>query len=270
MTSKSTFEHRLHDLIEDGPTTAPAQLLETVVSTVPSIPQRRGAWRAPWRTNPMLGFARALAGVAIAVAVGSAVLFLLVLRPAGDVGSSPSPSAPIAALPSPSASPSPSATASPSPTPTPSATPKATPKPTVAPTTGACDPAKLAARITMWEGAAGSRIAQIEMTNMGSSPCTVRAMERPQLVDGQGKVLINGAAPGASATLTMAPGGVLKTEIEDSNYCGAAPKAPVTVAFVLNDGRKIVAAPLSPTDVTVPPCNGAGQPAQISMKPWAP
>jgi RNA polymerase sigma factor (sigma-70 family) len=86
MTSKSTFEHRLHDLIEEGPTTAPAQLLETVVSTVPSIPQRRGAWRAPWRTSFMVGFARALAGVAIAVAVGSAVLFLLVLRPAGDVG----------------------------------------------------------------------------------------------------------------------------------------------------------------------------------------
>lgn len=222
----------------------------------------------------MLGFARALAGVAIAVAVGSAVLFLLVLRPVGDVGSSPSPSTPIAVLPSPSASPSPSPSASaspsPAPTPTPSPTPKATPKPSVVPATAACDPAKLAARITLWEGAAGSRIAQIEMTNTGSSPCTVRALERPQLVDGQGAVLINGAAPAPSANLTMAPGGVLKTEIEDSNYCGPAPKAPVRVAFVLSDGRKIIAAPLSPTDATVPPCNGAGQPAQISMKPWAP
>jgi hypothetical protein len=95
-------------------------------------------------------------------------------------------------------------------------------------------------------------------------------MERPQLVDGAGKVLIDGPAPGSSSSLSIAPGGVLKTEIEDSNYCGPAPKAPVSVAFVLSDGRKIVAAPLSPTDVTVPPCNGAGQPSHISMKPWAP
>jgi hypothetical protein len=268
MTSKSTFEHRLHDLIEDGPTTAPAQLLDTVVAAVPSIPQRRGAWRTPWRTSPMLGFARALAGVAIAIALGSAVLFLLVLRPSGEVGSSPSPSTPIVVVASPS--PSASASASPVASPVPSSTPKATPKPTVVPAVAPCDPAKLAARITIWEGAAGSRGAQVQMTNTGSSACTVRAMERPQLVDGQGKVLIDGPAPGSSASLTVPAGGVLKTEILDSNYCGAAPTAPVTVAFVLDDGHKIVAAPLSPTDATVPPCNGASQPAQISMKPWAP
>jgi len=262
--SRSTFEHRLHDLIEDGPTTAPPQLLDTVVATVPSIPQRRGAWRAPWRTSPMLGFARALAGVAIALALGSAVLFLLVLRPSGTVGSSPSPSTPIVAVATPSASAS--APASPGAAPTPAPTPVATPVPTVAP----CDPAKLAARITMWEGAAGSRIAQLEMTNTGSSSCTIRAMERPQLVDGSGKVLIDGPAASASSTLTIAAGGVLKTQAEDSNYCGAAPKAPVTVAFVLSDGHKIVAAPLSPTDATLPPCNGASQAATISMKPWAP
>jgi len=197
--SRSTFEHRLHDLIEDGPTTAPPQLLDTVVATVPSIPQRRGAWRAPWRTSPMLGFARALAGVAIALALGSAVLFLLVLRPSGTVGSSPSPSTPIVAVATPSASAS--APASPGAAPTPAPTPVATPVPTVAP----CDPAKLAARITMWEGAAGSRIAQLEMTNTGSSSCTIRAMERPQLVDGSGKVLIDGPAASASSTLRPRP-----------------------------------------------------------------
>jgi hypothetical protein len=95
-------------------------------------------------------------------------------------------------------------------------------------------------------------------------------MERPQLIDGQGNVLIDGPAPGSSASLTVPVSGVVKTEILDGNYCGAAPTAPVTVAFVLDDGRKIVAAPLSPTDVTTPPCNGASQASQISMKPWAP
>jgi hypothetical protein len=263
--SRSTFEHRLSDFIEDGPTTAPPQLLDTVVAAVPSIPQRRRALSAPWRTSSMLGFARAIAGAAIAIALGSAVLFLLVLRPSGTVGSSPSPSTPIVAA----TSPSPSVTPIPVESPLVTPSPTATPVPTVAPT-AACAPAKLAAGITTWEGAAGSRIAQLFMTNTGSSACTIPALERPQLVDGNGKVLINGPAAGSSATLTIAPGRGVKTQVEDSNYCGSAPKAPVTVAFVLSDGSKITAAPLTPTDATVPPCNGAGQAATISMHPWAP
>jgi hypothetical protein len=30
-----------------------------------------------------------------------------------------------------------------------------------------------------------------------------------------------------------------------------------------------VASPFSPTDATVPPCNGPGSPASIAMHPWA-
>jgi uncharacterized protein DUF4232 len=268
MNPKSPFEDRLDDWMEDGPTRAPDQLLDTVFAAVPSIPQRRGAWRVPWRVSPMLGFARAVAGIAIAIALGSAALLFLVFRPSGgDVGSQASSSPLVIAAATPSASPSASPTASPSLVPTPAPTPK----PTAVPTPGPCDPATVAARITLWEGAAGSRIANVTMTNTGSGPCVVHAMARPQLVDGRGNVLIDSGAPGASSALTIAPGGTLKTLVSASNYCGPAPRAPVTVAFILSDGGRIVATPFSPSDTTgVPPCNGAGQAAWVSMRPWAP
>jgi hypothetical protein len=255
MIPRSTFEDRLHDLIEDGPTEAPAQLLETVIAAVPSIPQRRGAWRVPWRTSPMIGFARALAGIAIVVGLGSAALFVVMRsNPGGAGGQATTP--PVVASPTPIPS-----AASPASAPTPAAS-----------AIGPCDPAHLVARITLWEGAAGHRIADVELTNAGSSPCIVQAILVPQLVDGHGSVLINGTAPAAEDPfLTIAPGAVLKTLVQDGNYCGPTPAAPVSVAFVQADGSRFVATPFSPTDVTVPPClAGAGSAGDIEMHPWAP
>ena len=83
-------------------------------------------------------------------------------------------------------------------------------------------------------------------------------MDRPQLVDGRGAVLIDGADPTTSSSLTINRGQKVTALVNASNYCGTAPVPPVTVDFVLSDGRKIKAAPLSPADATVPPCNGAG------------
>jgi hypothetical protein len=276
MNSESTFEDRLHDLIEDGPTDAPAQVLDTVLAAVPSIPQRRAAWRVPWRTLPMIGLARTLAGIVLAVGLGSAALIFLVSRTTpGDIGGPPSPSPAVVVSPTPSESPvasptaSPEATASPTPSATPSPTPRPTPEPTAVPTLGPCAASHLAARITLWTGGAGSRFADTELTNIGSSSCAIRALSRPQLVDGKGTILIDGAPPAGSSFLTIAPGARLKTEVAASNYCGSTPTPPLTIAFVLSNGGRIVAAPAS-TDDGAPPCNGPGQPGQIDMHPWAP
>jgi Protein of unknown function (DUF4232) len=255
MTSGSNFDDRLQDWLEDGPTDAPRQVLDTVFAAVPSIPQRRAAWRTPWRISPMLGFARVLAGAAITVALAAFALFV-VLRPTpGGVGGQGSPSP--AAVAPPTATSSEAAIAS---------------GPVPAETAAApCDPAALATRITLWEGAAGHRIAHVELTNTGSSTCTLQAVLVPQLVDGNRSVLIDGTSPASpDPILTVAPGGTLKTLVQDGNYCGPAPVAPVSVAFVMAGGSRIVATPFSPTDATVPPCNGAGSPADIEMQPWAP
>ena len=256
MTPKPPFEDQLDDWIEAGPTDAPRQVLDTVLAAFPSIPQRRGIARIPWRYSPMSSIARLVAVLAIAIGLGTVAVLVALGPKSTGVGSPPSPS-PAAVVASPSATPAAS----------PSATPAATPAP---PAIAPCDPAKLAARITLWEGAAGHRIANVEVTNPSSITCTLQAVERPQLVDGHGSVLINGAAPASGdPILTVAPGEVLKTLVQDGNYCGPTPAAPVTVAFVLASGGRFVATPVSPTDATVPPCNGPGSPADISMQPWA-
>jgi hypothetical protein len=153
---------------------------------------------------------------------------------------------------------------------TPSASQPAETTPSPSPTTGPCGPENVAAAITMWEGAAGHRIAHVDLTNDRSDPCFLETMARPQLVDGNGSVLIDGASPASSKSVLVNPGDVLRTLVQAGNYCGPAPARWVSVAFVLSDGGSIVASPESPTDRTVPPCLGAAEPATIDMQPLAP
>jgi Protein of unknown function (DUF4232) len=254
MTTEPTFDERLDGFIKDGPPHAPGQLLGDVLAAIPTTRQRRGAVRFAWRTSPMNGFTRLLAGTAVVVAVGAAALFVVPRLAPGGVGGVATPPPVVASA-----------------SPTPSATPADTPSPTVIPSPGPCAPADLEARITLWEGAAGHRIAHVELSNAGSSACVIGTMARPQLVDGGGAVLIDGVAPTDSTPNTIEPGAILKTLVQDSNYCGPDPVAPVTVAFVQADGTRIVATPASPTDATVPPCLGApGSQGDIEMHPWAP
>ena len=81
-------------------------------------------------------------------------------------------------------------------------------------------------------------------------------------------MLIDGKDTTTSHELVMAPGVIHTTLVDVANYCGPAPVAPVTVAFQFANGE-VRATPVSPTDATVPPCNGPGQPAQIDMHPWS-
>ncbi len=216
---------------------------------------------------------------------GAGVLFAVVLvaavwlgRPGAEGGigaiTSPRPTATPSAIVTPMATPSAIVTPTTSPSltaaPTGTAGPTPTPVHTVEPTLGPCDPSKLVARITAWGGAAGNRIATVELTNAGTQTCTLRAIETPQLVDGAGSVLIQGVTPTSKTRVTIAPGDVVTTMVSDSNYCGATPTPPISVAFLLNGGGRIVATPFSPSDATVPPCNGLGSAASISMHPWAP
>ena len=137
----------------------------------------------------------------------------------------------------------------------------------------ACQTTDLVVRVVNWEGAAGSRIGSVELVNSGAGPCTVFALAQPQLLDGAGSTLIEGAHPPVSEVLVIAPGGTLSTLVQASNYCGPEPVPPVTVAFVLPGGLgRVVAAPPSSADTYgLPPCiGGAGTPGNIEMQPWAP
>ncbi len=210
-----------------------------------------------------------LAGLAIVVVAVVAI---------GSLGLPGSAGGPGPVLPSPSTSPSSSsvAYATPSPTsvPTPLSAPTATPtepspSPT-APASQACDPANLSARVTSWTGAAGNRVADVELRNDGGA-CSLPVKERLELIDGDGHVLIEGPEARTTKTISLDPGATATTLVDDANYCGPDPAPPVTIAFVLPGGGSIVADPPRATDVSgVPPCNGPGLPGSIQMHAWKP
>jgi hypothetical protein len=279
MTTNSPFDDNLADWLESGPTVAPAALFADIVRELPAVDHRRGGRMFAWTRHPILRMAQAAASVAAVVLIAGAGLFVLANRP-GTSGTlamptasptaSPTavpPSAPVAIV-VPPATPTATAATEPPSGPGASATPKA---PAAARTPGApvaCGPATVRAAITGWQGAMGSRIATVQLTNTSAAPCTIRS--RPQLVDGRGRILIDSPAGASSATLTVKSGGRLRTLVEASNYCGPAPTAPVTVAFVLGVKDRVIASPASPHDRTVPPCNGAAVAAAIQMQQWAP
>jgi hypothetical protein len=135
-----------------------------------------------------------------------------------------------------------------------------------------CTASQLSARIVDWQGAAGSRIADIELVNTSFTACAVRNNPRVRLVSAHAATLINGpAASTTGATHVLAGLGFLKAEASASNYCGHAYAKPVTLQFVLPGTLgSVIAIPVSPTDNGgVPPCNGApGSAGTISMHAW--
>ena len=216
----------------------------------PTAAPRRIAVRSGVSSGTLAG------AMLLSVAILVAIVWFGPPGPDGGVGTIPSPS------PSPSASPAATPTLAPTPAPTATASPVAT--------SGRCDPVDLSARITMWEGAAGHRIAHVELANGAAAACEVDAMAKPQLVDGAGTILIDGSDPTDSKVLTLAAAEIVTTLVQAGNYCGPAPEPPVSVAFAFRDGGRVVASPVSPTDATVPPCLGAaGSPGDIEMHPWA-
>jgi hypothetical protein len=136
----------------------------------------------------------------------------------------------------------------------------------------ACKSSQLSARITSWEGAAGSRIGNVRVHNTSFTSCYVRNFPRVRLVSATGVTLISGSAASTTGlTHVIAPLHYLRTEVSASNYCGAAFTAPATLTFTLTGtlGR-VVAIPLTTTDTSgVPPCLGApGSAGHITMHAW--
>jgi len=139
--------------------------------------------------------------------------------------------------------------------------------------TPACSGSQLSARITMWEGAAGSRIAHVRLYNTSFTNCYVRNFPQVRLVSATGHTLIAGhAASTTGATHTIHPLHYLTSLVSASNYCGGSFTAPVTLTFTLaNNHGHVVAIPLRTTDTSgVPPCNGSpGSAGHISMHAWS-
>ena len=204
--------------------------------------------------------------------------------PSSEVSVTQLPSSSAIAAVSPSASGSASASAESSPaaaTPTPALTPSPTPKPTPKPTPVAiptCTSANLTAKVTGWEGAMGSQIATVKVTNSGATKCRLRGTPRLQLVDAGGHILIDSKSMGASGLPHVSPGdklwtvghlGWVTTKVQVSNYCGSVTAVlPTTIALYLpSNGGRIVA--VANSSGGVPGCLGApGDSGSIQMNGW--
>ncbi len=240
--SDEEFDQDLRSvLVEDAPRDVPDDLRRRVAAVSAIEPQRRRLSGPAWRSPLRLSFA-VLAGALVVLAVG-----LWRSGPSAQPGVGGDPSA----------SPSVASSASPA---------------------AMCLAAELDGRILGWQGAAGSRIADVEITNTGGS-CRVRGTPGLQLVDAGGRGLIDSTTAGPSGEPHLAPsdptfdlvqGARLRTEVEVSDYCGPAPTLPIDIAFTLPaDGGRFVAKPGQgvASDMAVPPCEGSTGGA-ISMNGW--
>ena len=142
--------------------------------------------------------------------------------------------------------------------------------PTAAPVAlRACTPYDADAVITAWDGAAGHRIATVELHQIGTTPCAIDPLPQPWLADGSGTPLITGKA-GAGTPISFAPGDVLHTLVQVGNYCGPDPVAPGHRGVHPGRGRVRRHRPDAADLSGVPPCNGeAGPRDDIQMQPWS-
>jgi hypothetical protein len=242
-------------LLEDAPREVPDDLRRRVAAVPVTNPAPSRPFRPAWR-RPVLLWTGALAAIVV-------VLTVVSLR------FGPAPGAGVGGVPSPSSSDGASAAT------TGTRSTSAPPSTSVS----ACRAVDVQGRILGWQGAAGSRIADVEVSNVTASPCFVRGTPGLQLVDGSGHVLIDSATAGpsgqphirsADATFELTPGGRLRTEVQASNYCGSAASPPIDIALTLpSGGGRLVATPgagVSSADA-VPPCLGSTG-AVITMNGW--
>lgn len=137
---------------------------------------------------------------------------------------------------------------------------------------GYCAAGQLTGEIFGWEGAAGHRIASIGLHNLGPNDCALPELLRPALIDADGHALIVGAPVADTARMRFQVGDAASSQVDMSNYCGAAPTSALTIRLYLPDQTSFelslhldVPGPVDP-----PPCNGPTEPASIEMQPVNP
>jgi uncharacterized protein DUF4232 len=250
--SDQRFDQDLRSvLLEDAPREVPDDLRRRVAAVPTAHPAASTVVQSIWR-QPVPRLIGALAAVLVVLAIG-----LWQVGPAGDagVGAAPSSSATSGAHSSPSPGPSESVEGT------------------------ACVAADLVGRVVGWQGAAGSRIADVEISNTTPRSCFVRGTPGLQLVDARGRVLIDSATagPGGQPHVTptdpsfeLLPDGRVRTDVRTSNYCGLAPSPPIDIAFTLpSGGGRFIAVPGDGVSSAegVPPCLGPTG-GQIEMNGW--
>jgi hypothetical protein len=150
----------------------------------------------------------------------------------------------------------------------PSAQPSAPPASASPAGEASCGGNQLAGAITAWEGAAGSRIGTVIVTNNSQDACRLAGPPGAALIDGSGTVLAASSGPvGGAANLELPAGARAQLLIAVANWCNDPPRPPVSIGLTLPDGTRLVVEPAAGGAFEPPPCNGPGQPASIEVQP---
>ena len=150
--------------------------------------------------------------------------------------------------------------------------------PTPSPATSACTAGELQATANL-DGAAGSLVGSIDVTNHGDRTCTLEGHPSVTLTDPSGSLLSlevqpvdarwqvdQAPRPAGWPVVTLRPGSVASIRIRVSNVCPQLEEAP-RWTIDLTEGRGSL--DVAGADAT-PTCNGAAEPSTLEVGPFEP
>lgn len=131
---------------------------------------------------------------------------------------------------------------------------------------GACGPQDVTLTAEPWGGAAGSRGTVVTVAlAAGREACTLGKGLAAQMADGNGSVLVTTGAAGSGGPVALPPGASFTIGTSWSNWCAAAPAAPVTLALKMSGWESFMAVPVATGGLDpVPPCMGSSEPTVLS------
>jgi hypothetical protein len=131
---------------------------------------------------------------------------------------------------------------------------------------GACGPQDVSLAGEPWGGAAGSRGTVVTVTlASGRQACMLGKGLAAEIADANGSVLVTTGAPQAGGSVALAPGDSFTIGVSWSNWCEAAPAAPVTLALKMSGWDSFATVRVADGGLDpVPPCMGSAQPTALS------
>jgi len=131
----------------------------------------------------------------------------------------------------------------------------------------ACAAESLAVAGGPWSAAAGSRGADVVVENQGDGPCALPAIAQVVVTDAGSQTLLESDVPGAGGP-TLEPGGSAAFTVLIANWCDESVALPLHIVVRLGDAAiQVPGLDLGPGEL--PPCNGPGQPATVTVNEWA-
>ncbi len=131
---------------------------------------------------------------------------------------------------------------------------------------GACGPQDVSMNGEPWGGAAGSRgtVVTVALAE-GRDACQLGKGLAAQITDANGSVLVMSGPSAAGGPVALAPGDSYTIGISWSNWCAAAPAAPVSLALKMSGWDAFATVNVANGGLDpVPPCMGSAEPTVLT------